>query len=52
MLTCDDYLTPASLDEAFAAMAEHRGRHRVVAGCTDTFPGRARAGRVTSTFRR
>jgi carbon-monoxide dehydrogenase medium subunit/xanthine dehydrogenase FAD-binding subunit len=45
MLICDDYLTPASLDEAFAAMAQHRGRHRVVAGCTDTFPW-AREGRA------
>ena len=24
MLTCDDYITPASLDEAFDAMAAHR----------------------------
>ena len=45
MLVCDDYLTPASLAEAFAAMAKHRGRHRVVAGCTDTFPW-AREGRA------
>jgi carbon-monoxide dehydrogenase medium subunit/xanthine dehydrogenase FAD-binding subunit len=45
MLVCDEYLTPASLDEAFAAMAKHRGRHRVVAGCTDTFPW-AREGRA------
>ncbi|MEJ2374223.1 MAG: FAD binding domain-containing protein [Pseudolabrys sp.] len=45
MLTCDQYLTPASLDEAFAAMAEHRGRRRVVAGCTDTYPW-AREGRA------
>jgi hypothetical protein len=28
MLTCDDYITPASLDEAFDAMAEHRGHYR------------------------
>ena len=45
MLICDDYLTPASLDEAFAAMAQHRGSCRVVAGCTDTFPW-AREGRA------
>jgi len=45
MLTCDDYLTPASLEEAFAAMASNRGRHRVVAGCTDTYPW-AREGRA------
>jgi xanthine dehydrogenase FAD-binding subunit len=45
MLTCDDYLTPKTLAEAFAAMAAHRGRHRVVAGCTDTFPW-AREGRA------
>ena len=45
MLTCDEYLTPQSLEEAFAAMAQHRGRHRVVAGCTDTFPW-AREGRA------
>ena len=45
MLTCDEYLTPASLDEAFAAMSKHRGRHRVVAGATDTLPW-AREGRA------
>ena len=45
MLTCDEYLMPASLDEAFAAMALHRGRHRIVAGATDTFPW-AREGRA------
>ena len=45
MLSCDDYLTPKTLAEAFAAMAEHRGRHRVVAGCTDLFPW-AREGRA------
>ena len=45
MLTCDTYLTPASLAEAFAAMASNRGRHRVVAGCTDTYPW-AREGRA------
>jgi len=45
MLTCDTYLTPASLDEAFDAMSEHRGRYRVVAGATDTLPW-AREGRA------
>ena len=45
MLICDQYLTPASLDEAFAAIAEHRGRHRIVAGATDTLPW-AREGRA------
>ncbi len=29
-------------------MEKHRGRHRLVAGATDTFRGRARAGRATS----
>lgn len=45
MLLCDTYLTPASLDEAFAMMAEHRGGYRVVAGATDTLPW-AREGRA------
>lgn len=45
MLICDEYLTPASLEEAFAAMAQHRGHYRVVAGCTDTYPW-AREGRA------
>ena len=45
MLICDDYITPASLGEAFAAMDAHRGRYRIVAGCTDTFPW-AREGRA------
>ena len=45
MLTCDEYLTPSSLDEAFAAMAAHRGRFRIVAGATDTLPW-ARQGRA------
>ena len=45
MLTCDEYLTPLTLAEAFAALARHRGRCRVVAGCTDTFPW-AREGRA------
>lgn len=45
MLTCDEYLTPGTLAEAFAAMAQNRGRYRVVAGCTDTLPW-AREGRA------
>ena len=45
MLTCDEYLTPATLADAFAAMAEHRGRYRIVAGATDTLPW-AREGRA------
>jgi carbon-monoxide dehydrogenase medium subunit/xanthine dehydrogenase FAD-binding subunit len=45
MLICDDYLTPRSLDEAFAAMEAHRGRYRIVAGATDTLPW-ARQGRA------
>jgi carbon-monoxide dehydrogenase medium subunit/xanthine dehydrogenase FAD-binding subunit len=45
MLTCDEYLTPASLDEAFAAMALHHGRYRLIAGGTDILPW-AREGRA------
>jgi len=45
MLTCDDYITPTSLAEAFAAMEQHRGRYRIVAGATDTMPW-AREGRA------
>jgi carbon-monoxide dehydrogenase medium subunit/xanthine dehydrogenase FAD-binding subunit len=45
MLTCDEYLTPTSLDEAFAAMSVHRGRHRLIAGGTDLLPW-ARQGRA------
>ena len=45
MLTCDDYITPGSLEEAFAAMGAHRGRYRIVAGATDTLPW-AREGRA------
>jgi len=45
MLTCDHYLTPGSLDEAFGMMAFHRGRYRIVAGATDTLPW-AREGRA------
>jgi len=45
MLICDEYLTPTTLAEAFAAMERHRGRHRIVAGATDTLPW-AREGRA------
>ena len=45
MLICDAYLTPGSLAEAFAAMAQNRGRYRIVAGATDTLPW-AREGRA------
>ena len=45
MLTCDDYLTPGSLDEVFEMMASHRGRYRIIAGATDTLPW-AREGRA------
>lgn len=45
MLTCDDYLIPTSCSEAFAVMAQHRGRYRIVAGATDTLPW-AREGRA------
>jgi carbon-monoxide dehydrogenase medium subunit/xanthine dehydrogenase FAD-binding subunit len=45
MLICDEYLTPRSLAEAFAAMEQHRGRYRIVAGATDTLPW-AREGRA------
>ena len=45
MLTCDEYLTPTTLADAFAAMAHHRGRYRIVAGATDTLPW-AREGRA------
>ena len=45
MLICDEYLTPTSLADAFAAMERHRVRHRIVAGCTDTLPW-AREGRA------
>jgi xanthine dehydrogenase FAD-binding subunit len=45
MLHCDEYLTPASLDEVFDAIARNSGRHRIVAGATDTLPW-AREGRA------
>jgi xanthine dehydrogenase FAD-binding subunit len=45
MLLCDEYLTPGTLDEAFAAMEVNRGCYRIVAGATDTLPW-ARDGRA------
>jgi carbon-monoxide dehydrogenase medium subunit/xanthine dehydrogenase FAD-binding subunit len=45
MLICDEYITPGSLADAFAAMKQHSGRYRIVAGCTDTLPW-ARQGRA------
>ena len=45
MLICDEYITAETLADAFAAMDRHRGRYRVVAGCTDTLPW-AREGRA------
>jgi xanthine dehydrogenase FAD-binding subunit len=45
MLTCDEYLIPATLADAFAAVARNRGRYRIVAGATDTLPW-AREGRA------
>jgi carbon-monoxide dehydrogenase medium subunit/xanthine dehydrogenase FAD-binding subunit len=45
MLICDEYLTPVSLAQAFAAMANNSGRYRIVAGATDTLPW-AREGRA------
>jgi carbon-monoxide dehydrogenase medium subunit/xanthine dehydrogenase FAD-binding subunit len=45
VLTCDDYLTPGSLDEAFDVMASMAGRYRILAGATDTLPW-ARQGRA------
>lgn len=45
MLTCDEYLMPPTLADAFAAMAANRGRYRIVAGATDTLPW-AREGRA------
>jgi xanthine dehydrogenase FAD-binding subunit len=45
MLTCDEYITARSLDEAFDAMEAHRGRCRLIAGATDILPW-AREGRA------
>jgi xanthine dehydrogenase FAD-binding subunit len=45
MLICDEYLMPGTLEAAFDAIERHRGRHRIVAGATDTYPW-AREGRA------
>ncbi len=45
MLTCDNYLTAATLAEAFDAMETHRGTYRLIAGATDILPW-AREGRA------
>jgi xanthine dehydrogenase FAD-binding subunit len=45
MLLCDEYLTPKTLDEAFAAMEACSGRYKLVAGATDIYPW-AREGRA------
>lgn len=45
MLTCEAYLTPTTLEDAFAAMHRHAGRYRLVAGATDLLPW-AREGRA------
>jgi carbon-monoxide dehydrogenase medium subunit/xanthine dehydrogenase FAD-binding subunit len=45
VLHCDEYLIPATLDAAFDAIARNGGRHRIVAGATDTLPW-AREGRA------
>jgi xanthine dehydrogenase FAD-binding subunit len=45
MLSCDDYITAKTLDQAFDAMAAHPGRYRLIAGATDTYPW-AREGRA------
>lgn len=45
MLLCDEYLTPATLHEAFDLIEAHRGRYRLVAGATDLLPW-AREGRA------
>jgi xanthine dehydrogenase FAD-binding subunit len=45
MLHCDEYLVPASLEQAFDAIEHSPGRHRLIAGATDTLPW-AREGRA------
>ncbi len=45
MLTCDEYLTAATLGEAFDAIERHRGSYRLIAGATDILPW-AREGRA------
>jgi len=45
MLTCDTYLSPKTLEDAFEAMASSAGEFRLVAGATDILPW-AREGRA------
>lgn len=45
MLTCEHYLTPTTLDEAFACLERFGGTARIVAGATDLLPW-AREGRA------
>jgi carbon-monoxide dehydrogenase medium subunit/xanthine dehydrogenase FAD-binding subunit len=45
MLSCEQYLMPASLDDVFEAMDQHREHFRLIAGATDTLPW-ARQGRA------
>lgn len=45
MLTCDKYLTAATLAEAFDAMDANHGTYRLIAGATDILPW-AREGRA------
>jgi xanthine dehydrogenase FAD-binding subunit len=45
MLTCDDYVIPASLRDALGALAKSEGRGRFIAGATDLLPW-AREGRA------
>ena len=45
MLTCDDYISPTTLEAAFDAMERHRGASRIIAGATDILPW-AREGRA------
>ena len=45
MLSCDEYLSPKSLDAAFDAIEGRSGGYRIVAGATDTMPW-AREGRA------
>jgi carbon-monoxide dehydrogenase medium subunit/xanthine dehydrogenase FAD-binding subunit len=45
MLHCDQYVMPASLDEAFDLVDANHDRYRLIAGATDTLPW-AREGRA------
>ena len=42
MLTCDEYLTPGSLDEVFDMMASNRGRYRIMRARPTLCLGRAK----------